>query len=299
MMNKQNIHGIVLLNKSQGMSSNRALQKVKHLLCAKKAGHTGALDPLATGLLPLCFGQATKLAEFLLGEDKTYVVEAKLGQRTTTSDSEGDICDERVVPEISMNDFESLLNAFRGEIQQIPSMYSALKFQGKPYYYYARKGIVIERPTRLITIYQCDVIYLKPESFSLRVRCSKGTYIRTLVDDIGEALGCGAHVTSLHRESIDGVHGAMLTLEELEALDNPIQALFKPDEIVHYDTVVLTAKELDDFKIGHLKVLHGDYSTPYLCIKGINGVIYGYATYQEESDYLITKRFIHGFGNIG
>ena len=226
MMNKQDIHGIVLLNKSQGMSSNRALQKVKRLLNAKKGGHTGALDPLATGLLPLCFGQATKIAEFLLGEDKTYVVEAKLGQRTTTSDSEGEIIDERPVPIIAMDDFEALLSCFRGKIQQMPSMYSALKYQGRPYYYYARKGIEIERSTRTITIYQCDVIYLKPNSFLCGFVALR-TYIRTLVDDIGEALGCGAHVTSLHRESIDGVYGSMLALEEIEAMDEPIRALLK------------------------------------------------------------------------
>ena len=173
-------------------------------------------------------------------------------------------------------------------------MYSALKYQGRPYYYYARKGIEIERSTRTITIYQCDVIYLKPNSFSLRVRCSKGTYIRTLVDDIGEALGCGAHVTSLHRESIDGVYGSMLALEEIEAMDEPMQALLKPDEVVHYDKIGLTPQGLEDFQIGNLKIIHGDYTTPYLCILKIKL----FAMYSIRCSYLITKRFIHGFGSL-
>ncbi|OZG71705.1 tRNA pseudouridine(55) synthase TruB [Hahella sp. CCB-MM4] len=194
------LHGVVVLDKPQGVTSNAALQKVRWCLNAQKAGHTGALDPLATGVLPLCFGEATKFSQILLESDKEYVTRARLGQTTTTSDAEGEVLEERDVPlELSAVDLEPILERFRGEIDQTPSMYSALKHNGVPLYKLARKGQEIERKARRVRIYELELLEVTLPYISLRVRCSKGTYIRNLVEDIGEVLGCGAHVVELRR----------------------------------------------------------------------------------------------------
>ena len=197
----RDIHGVFLLDKPQGMSSNDIMQKVKRIFQANKAGHTGALDPLATGMLPICLGEATKFSQFLLDADKRYLVTAKLGERTDTSDAEGQIvetCDVNVkTPEIL-----TALEQFRGNILQVPTMFSALKYNGKPLYEYARQGITVEREARPITIFELNFIEYNAPYLTLEVHCSKGTYIRTLVDDLGEALGCGAHVTMLRRTAV-------------------------------------------------------------------------------------------------
>src|SRR3990167_10000985 len=198
-MPRFDINGILLLDKPLGLSSNSALQKVKNLFQAKKAGHTGSLDPLATGLLPICFGEATKFSQYWLDSDKTYRVRAKLGVRTTTSDAEGDIVFQSEVPHFTLADIEKQMAIFRGDIQQVPSMYSALKHEGQPLYKLARRGIEIERPARPITIYRFDLLRYANEALEMEVHCSKGTYIRTLIDDLGQALGVGAHVIALHR----------------------------------------------------------------------------------------------------
>lgn len=216
---KREIHGILLLDKPKGMSSNAALQRVKYLYQAKKAGHTGSLDPLATGLLPICFGEATKLCQYLLEADKTYIVTARLGIRTTTSDAEGEVVSERPVPVLTRKEIEVALQAYQGPVEQIPSMYSALKYQGQPLYKLARQGLTIERPARSIHIYENVLLNLEADSITLRVVCSKGTYIRTLIDDLGEDLGCGAHVVSLRRTSLGGFQEEdMLSLDQLSAL---------------------------------------------------------------------------------
>lgn len=216
---KRTINGVLLLNKPSGMSSNHALQKVKRLYQAKKAGHTGSLDPLATGMLPICFGIGTKLSQYLLDADKRYRVIAKLGQRTTTSDAEGEIVAEKPVPEFSADEIESVLKDYRGGISQIPSMFSALKYQGQPLYKLARQGITVERAARDITIYELQLIRIENDELELEVHCSKGTYIRTLVDDIGEQLGCGAHVQMLHRSAVSGFDSAdMINWDTLEAM---------------------------------------------------------------------------------
>ncbi|NDL61391.1 tRNA pseudouridine(55) synthase TruB [Acerihabitans arboris] len=214
----RDIDGILLLDKPIGLSSNDLLQKVKRLFHANKAGHTGALDPLATGMLPICLGEATKFSQHLLDADKRYRVVARLGQRTDTSDAEGAIISERPV-DIGQAQLEGALESFRGETPQTPSMYSALKYQGKPLYEYARRGIDVPRPTRLITVYALELIRWDRESVELEIHCSKGTYIRTIVDDLGEMLGCGAHVIVLRRLAVARYPAdRMVTLEQLQAL---------------------------------------------------------------------------------
>lgn len=214
------INGVLVLDKPAGMTSNAALQQVRRLLNAARAGHTGALDPLATGVLPLCFGEATKFAQRLLEADKTYRTVARLGQRTTTSDADGETVHERALPPaLDTGAVESVLAPFRGSIEQVPSMYSALKYQGRPLYEYAREGRTVPREARPVRIDELTVLRLEGDELELRVRCSKGTYIRTLVDDIGEALGCGAHVAELRREQAGPFELAQaLTLDDLEAM---------------------------------------------------------------------------------
>lgn len=213
------LDGILLLDKEIGLSSNRALQQVKRLFKAKKAGHTGTLDPLATGMLPICFGRATKFAEFFLDADKSYFVVAQLGQRTETGDAEGQIISTQPVPTLNRDLIESYLQPFQGEQQQIPSMYSALKHQGKPLYEYARAGITVERPPRSIMISELSLIDFDERTLTLQVSCSKGTYIRTLVDDLGEAMGCGAYVSLLRRTRVSSFTQAqMITLTTLDEL---------------------------------------------------------------------------------
>ena len=197
----RDIHGVFLLDKPQGMSSNDIMQKVKRIFQANKAGHTGALDPLATGMLPICLGEATKFSQFLLDADKRYLVTAKLGERTDTSDTEGQIVETRDV-KVKTPEILTALEQFRGDILQVPTMFSALKHNGKPLYEYARQGITVEREARPITIFELNFIQYNAPYLTLEVHCSKGTYIRTLVDDLGEALGCGAHVTMLRRTAV-------------------------------------------------------------------------------------------------
>ncbi|MGV3345602.1 tRNA pseudouridine(55) synthase TruB [Enterobacteriaceae bacterium LUAb1] len=214
----RDIHGVLLLDKPQGLSSNDALQKVKRLFQANKAGHTGALDPLATGMLPICLGEATKFSQYLLDSDKRYRVIARLGQRTDTSDADGRIISERPITFSSVN-LEHALESFRGETQQIPSMYSALKYQGRKLYEYAREGIEIVREARPVTVYELLFLRHEEHELELEIHCSKGTYIRTIIDDLGEKLGCGAHVTMLRRLQVATYPTErMITLEKLYAL---------------------------------------------------------------------------------
>lgn len=214
----RDIHGVLLLDKPQGLSSNDALQKVKRLYNANRAGHTGALDPLATGMLPICLGEATKFSQYLLDSDKRYRVIARLGQRTDTSDADGQVVEERAVS-FSAEQLATALESFRGETQQIPSMYSALKYQGKPLYEYARQGISVPRESRAIIVYELLFLRHEGNELELEIHCSKGTYIRTIIDDLGEKLGCGAHVTFLRRLAVsDYPVERMVTLEQLNDL---------------------------------------------------------------------------------
>lgn len=214
------VDGVLVVDKPGGQTSNGVLQQVRRKLNAARGGHTGSLDPLATGVLPLCFGEATKFAQQVLEADKTYLTLARLGVRTTTSDADGDLVLERPVPTgLSRVDIEAVLEAFRGEQKQTPSMYSALKYQGRPLYAYAREGRTVPREARSILIRELSLIEHNDQALVLRVQCTKGTYIRTLVDDIGEALGCGAHVAELRREAAGPFTLAeAITPAELEAL---------------------------------------------------------------------------------
>ena len=251
----RDIHGVFLLDKPQGMSSNDIMQKVKRIFQANKAGHTGALDPLATGMLPICLGEATKFSQFLLDADKRYLVTAKLGERTDTSDAEGQIVETREV-KVKTPEILTALEQFRGDILQVPTMFSALKHNGKPLYEYARQGITVEREARPITIFELNFIEYNAPYLTLEVHCSKGTYIRTLVDDLGEALGCGAHVTMLRRTAVaDYPTEKMLDWHALQSLAEPqdlslLDALLLPIDTAVAKLPTLTLNESQTQGIG-------------------------------------------------
>ena len=220
---KRLISGILLLDKPKGISSNQALQIAKQLFAANKVGHTGSLDPLATGLLPLCFGEATKFSQFLLNADKTYWVSARLGVKTNTGDAEGEIIQSRPINTDALEKLEAILASFCGTISQIPPMFSALKHKGKPLYKLARQGIVIERSPRTVQIHRLQLLdRVNENTVNLEIKCSKGTYIRTLIEDIGEALGCGAYVQELRRLGVANyLAEQMVGLEQLQELSQP------------------------------------------------------------------------------
>ncbi|MGN6649445.1 tRNA pseudouridine(55) synthase TruB [Trinickia sp.] len=213
------LDGVLLLDKGIGLSSNDALIRVKRLFLAQKAGHTGTLDPLASGLLPLCFGEATKFSQDLLEADKTYEATMRLGIRTSTGDAEGEVL-ETLPVEVGVPEIEAALVRFRGPISQVPPMYSALKRDGKPLYEYARAGQVVERVAREVTIHALELLGTALPDVTFRVTCSKGTYVRTLAEDIGAALGCGAHLVALRRTGVGALTlDHAVTLEALEQMD--------------------------------------------------------------------------------
>lgn len=241
------LDGIIILDKAQGSTSNKVLQIVKRLFAADKAGHTGSLDPLATGVLPICFGEATKVSQYLLDSDKAYIARIKLGVATTTSDAEGDVVSTHAVPELDEDRLKQLLATFVGAIQQSPSIYSALKQNGVPLYKLARAGKEIIPKLRTITIYSIKLLEWQSPELVLEVSCSKGTYIRTLAEDIGKALGCGGHITQLRRSkagpfTLADAH----TLEQLQAISETgfeamDQLLVKADQAIDW----MPALELD------------------------------------------------------
>lgn len=247
---KKNINGILLLDKPLGFSSNQALQKIKWLLKAAKAGHTGTLDPLASGLLPLCFGEATKFAHYLTDADKTYIATIKLGITTTTGDAEGAVLSTQPV-NVNQAEFKKTSQQFLGEISQVPPMYSALKFEGKALYEYARAGVEIERQSRLVTIHSIEVNSFSSDVAVITVTCSKGTYIRTLAEDIGKQLGCGAHLIGLRRTATANYDiSQAITIEQFEAMsDEQRLAVLAPADsaVLH-----LPAITLDDDSVFYL-----------------------------------------------
>lgn len=215
----RDISGILLLDKPEGLSSNQALQQTKRLFKACKAGHTGSLDPIATGLLPLCFGEATKVSQFMLDADKRYRVSIRLGQETDTYDAEGEVVAEQPV-DVTRRQLERALKAFVGEIDQIPPMYSAIKQQGQALYHLARQGVTVERQPRRVTLYSIDLLDFEGDTAVIEVDCSKGTYVRSLAHDLGQSLGCGAHVSALRRLGVGPFDiSEAVSFEDLEAMD--------------------------------------------------------------------------------
>ncbi|MDE0421785.1 MAG: tRNA pseudouridine(55) synthase TruB [Gammaproteobacteria bacterium] len=226
----RDVNGVIVLDKPRGMSSNEAVQRVKRLFAARKVGHTGSLDPLATGVLPLCLGDATKFSQYLLTSDKTYVATLRLGVSTDSGDADGTVLKEREVGAVSRARIDAALEGFRGEIEQVPSMFSAVKHQGKPLYKLARQGIEIEREARPVTIYRNEIVDYADDRLVLEVHCSKGTYVRTIAHDLGEMLGCGAHVEALrrttagpYRENDLVTFDEMSRMAELGKLDSLLQ----------------------------------------------------------------------------
>ncbi|KXI21832.1 tRNA pseudouridine(55) synthase TruB [Photobacterium sanguinicancri] len=258
------IDGVILLDKPMGISSNDALQKVKRIFFAQKAGHTGALDPLATGMLPICFGEATKFSQFLLDSDKRYRVIAKLGERTDTSDSDGQVVQTREV-KVDRGQLERCIAKFRGTTDQIPSMYSALKYQGRKLYEYAREGIEVPRESRKITVYSIELLRFEGHEVEMEVHCSKGTYIRTITDDLGEMLGCGAHVTYLRRTGVAKYPmERVVTLEQLNALlDQAKEQDIEPGDLLDplmlpTDTAVQDLPEVNIVPASAVYILNGN-----------------------------------------
>ncbi len=236
------VDGILVLDKPQGLSSNRALQTAKHLYFAAKAGHTGSLDPLATGVLPLCFGEATKFSQYLLDADKAYESTFVLGTVTASGDAEGEVLDTRDASAVSEADVAAALEAFRGEIEQVPSMFSAIKQDGQPLYKLARKGIEVERKSRRVVIKQLDLLDFRggeAAEVDIYLECSKGTYVRSIAEDLGKALGCGAHVSALRRTSAGPFRlEDSVTLATLEALKENEELAQMDDLLLPADTAV-------------------------------------------------------------
>lgn len=243
------MHGIVVLDKALGGSSNHALQQVKRLFDANKAGHTGALDPLATGVLPLCLGEATKVSQFLLDSDKAYRARIKLGVRTDTADSEGEVIATADAGAVTVAQIKSALTQFEGDIEQVPPMYSALKRDGQPLYKLAREGKTVEREPRAITVYSIELTDFDPQSQELEIEvdCSKGTYIRTIADDLGQIIGCGAHIIALRR-----LKAGAFTLADSQSLEE-LEAAKQADGFTAIDAMLMPMdKAIDTLPAVHL-----------------------------------------------
>ncbi|CAC9435766.1 tRNA pseudouridine(55) synthase (EC 5.4.99.25) [uncultured Gammaproteobacteria bacterium] len=288
------INGIVLLDKDTGLSSNAALQKVKRLFFAKKAGHTGALDPLASGILPICLGQATKVAGFLLNDNKRYFVRGQLGQTTNTLDCEGEITATKNFEQLSKTQVMEAALSFQGNIEQVPPMYSALKKDGQPLYKLARQGIEIERKARSVTLHKLDFLGYENGVISLEVSCSKGTYIRSLIADIGDKLGCGAHVIELRRtgfahiditQAIKFADLEALAGDDFERLDANI---FKSEDLLpNVHNVAIDQQQGIDIRYGR-KIKVENQADNLVKMFDENAVFLGIG--QIENGYLQPKR---------
>jgi len=250
----RDIDGVLILDKASGHSSNSALQDIKRLFGANKAGHTGSLDPLASGLLPICLGQSTKVAQFLLNDDKHYFVRGKLGQTSNTGDSEGEINEYGSTKDVVDNTLKNTLKEFIGEINQVPPMFSALKKNGTPLYKLARKGVEVDRKARKVSIYEIQFIGLKNDILTLEVSCSKGTYIRTLIEDIGKSLGCGGYVIELRRTGFAHFNISQgKTFEEIKGMSHSEldSLLIKADEMLpNLKSIYLNHEQSSDIKLG-------------------------------------------------
>ena len=294
---KRPVNGVLLLDKPEGLSSNTALQKARRLYNAEKAGHTGVLDPLATGLLPVCFGEATKFAQYLLDADKAYTATLKLGEASSTGDAEGEII-ATARADISLVEFQTACQALTGNIRQVPPMFSALKHEGKPLYEYARKGIVIERKPRDITIYAIDITEFDAPKAVIDVRCSKGTYIRTLSEDIAKHIGTFAHLTALRRTETAGFTiRESYTLDALAELNETDRdALLLPcDALVRH----LPKIELNDRAVAMLKCGQRPQFTENISaeqpirVYDRSGTFIGLVEYQKEIGRLKALRLMN------
>jgi len=251
----RDVSGMIVVDKPGGASSNDAVQRAKQLYRAQKVGHTGSLDPLATGVLPLCFGEATKFSQFLLDSDKKYWARIKLGVRTDSGDADGQVLETCPVVGIDEAAVRKVLERFRGEVEQIPSMFSAIKHQGQPLYKLARRGIEVERKSRRVTIYSNDLVAFDGDQFELEIHCSKGTYVRTIAEEIGDALGCGAHVCALRRRKAGPYdESEMLSFAELERVRDEggfeaLDALLLPVESAVRDWPVVSLNDATAFYI--------------------------------------------------
>ncbi len=238
----RSVHGLLLLDKPGGLTSNQALQQARHILNAAKAGHTGSLDPMATGLLPCCFGDATRLARFMLDSDKTYEATVRLGHETDTGDATGAPTVSAPVPALSRSTVEAACAALTGDIQQVPPMYSALHHQGKRLYELAREGVKVERTARPVTIHRFDLLALRSDELDFRIKVSKGTYIRTLLEDLARALGTRGYTSRLRRVEVGTLRPPMVTLEALQAAASPESLLLPLDHALgEYSRLVLSA----------------------------------------------------------
>ncbi len=293
----RNVSGILLLDKPAGITSNGALQRVKSLYFAQKAGHTGSLDPLATGILPICLGEATKFSGFLLNADKSYLTECQLGVVTRSGDSEGEVVRELPVEEMSEERIRAALQQFEGDIEQIPPMHSAVKINGQPLYKLAHQGIEVEREPREVTIYQLELVsYDSAEQrMVIRVECSKGTYVRTLVEDIGNVLECGAHVVALRRTELGPYREQdLLTLEQLEQMYE--QDKFSMDKhllpldsaVEGYDAVTLDGNSSYYLRQGQAVQIAGAPQEGWVRIYGENGGFIGVG--EIDSDGRVAPR---------
>ncbi|MDC9724440.1 MAG: tRNA pseudouridine(55) synthase TruB [Gammaproteobacteria bacterium] len=285
----RNITGIVIIDKPTGRSSNHVLQQVKRLFDAKKAGHTGALDPLATGVLPICLGEATKVSSYLLDANKAYHVTCKLGVVTDSGDSDGEIVATSDIPEFNEQTLLELLPRFTGEQDQVPPMFSALKYNGQPLYKLARQGIEVERKSRRITIYDIQLLSITEDSFTLAVRCSKGTYIRTLVEDISHALGSGGHVVMLRRvaaarytqqQAISIEHLEKIAEKGLDALD--AELLPTEDALPDWPEVIATDEMVTALRFGQTIKVEQVYSSANVRLFDMEKVFLGLGEMSEQ-----------------
>ena len=290
------LDGIVLIDKPLGLSSNAALQKTKRIFNARKAGHTGSLDPLATGVLPICFGEATKISAFLLDSDKRYTTTIQLGQTRSTGDMEGEVLETRPVPKLSTELIEEVLGSFRGDVAQIPPMHSALKHEGTPLYKLARKGISVERKVRHIKIHELLNLGFTEDTLTLDVHCSKGTYIRTLAQDIGEALGCGAHLIDLRRTEVApfGEHSiyTLETLTEMASTGSLEGTLLPIDSAIpHWPSLDLSDEQAENLCMGR-RVTHDNIpDSDSIRLYRSNGSFLGIGQL-HESGLLAAKRLL-------
>ena len=288
-----NINGLLLLDKPAGISSNQALQKVKKIFNAKKAGHTGSLDPIATGMLPICFGETTKVAHFLLNNDKGYLVTAKFGVSTTTGDREGEILETKSTSNLSKEIIIIALKSFEGRYDQTAPLYSALKYEGKPLYYYARKGIEVPRKTRSIEIYSIKFESFESDILKFHVMCSKGTYIRSLVEDVAKKIDSVAHIQELRRTHFAWFKEAdMSSLENIENNNKTIEDILLPsDEVLkEYDSVYLDKDSANDIKYGRRVSFDSIPSTKIVRIYDEKDELLAIGEVVDEENYLQPKR---------